>query len=95
MIKRIVGLLAAAAVIVVVVFTILGYGTYSSLIGQNTVPAATSVAAPDPIPVDTAPDTIDRTVTVETTAGGCPVDSLSVGNPAADSPDSPADPLNR
>ncbi len=95
MIKRIVGLLAAAAVIVVVVFTVLGYGTYSSLIGQDTAPAVTAVAAPDPIPVDTAPDTIDRTVTVDTTSEVCPVDSLSVGNPAADSPDSPADPTNR
>ena len=36
MIKRIVGLLAAAAVLAVVVFAILGSGTYSSLIGRGT-----------------------------------------------------------
>ena len=34
MIKRIVGLLAAAAVLAVVVFAILGSGTYSSFIGR-------------------------------------------------------------
>ena len=51
MIKRIVGLLAAAAVLAVVVFAILGSGTYSSFIGRAgrsaAAPAATSVAAPD------------------------------------------------
>ena len=36
MIKRIVGLLAAAAVLAVVVFAILGSGTYSSFIGRDT-----------------------------------------------------------
>ena len=35
MIKRIVGLLAAAAVLAVVVFAILGSGTYSSFIGLD------------------------------------------------------------
>ena len=34
MIKRIVGLLAAVAVLAVVVFAILGSGTYSSFIGR-------------------------------------------------------------
>ena len=51
MIKRIVGLLAAVAVLAVVVFAILGSGTYSSFIGRAgrsaAAPAATSVAAPD------------------------------------------------
>ena len=42
MIKRIVGLLAAAAVLAVVVFAILGSGTYSSFIGR----AGRSAAAP-------------------------------------------------
>ena len=44
MIKRIVGLLAAAAVLAVVVFAILDSGTYSSFIGR----AGRSAAAPDP-----------------------------------------------
>ena len=35
MIKRIVGLLAAVAVLAVVVFAILGSGTYSSFIGRD------------------------------------------------------------
>ena len=42
MIKRIVGLLAAVAVLAVVVFAILGSGTYSSFIGR----AGRSAAAP-------------------------------------------------
>lgn len=44
MIKRIVGLLAAAAVLAVIVFTLLGSGTYSSFIERHA--AATTVATP-------------------------------------------------
>ena len=45
MIKRIVGLLAAAAVLAVVVFAILGSGTYSSFIGRAGRSAAVSGTA--------------------------------------------------
>ena len=82
MIKRIVGLLAAAAVLAVVVFAILGSGTYSSFIGRAgrsaAAPAATSVAAPD--------STSDSLVNApeDTTAAGIPAvsgtaDTLSAG----------------
>ena len=72
MIKRIVGLLAAAAVLAVVVFAILGSGTYSSFIG----PAATSVAAPD--------STSDSLVNApeDTTAAGIPADTAAVSGTA-------------
>lgn len=48
MIKRIVGLLAAAAVLAVIVFTISGAGTYTSFFERAGRSAATSVATPDP-----------------------------------------------
>ena len=69
MIKRIVGLLAAAAVLAVVVFAILGSGTYSSFIGRAgrsaAAPAATSVNAPE-----------------DTTAAGIPADTAAVSGTA-------------
>ena len=77
MIKRIVGLLAAAAV---VVFAILGSGTYSSFIGRAgrsaAAPAATSIAAPDP--------TSDSLVNApeDTTAAGIPADTAAVSGTA-------------
>lgn len=77
MIKRIVGLLAAAAVLAVVVFAILGSGTYSSFIeraGRSAAaPAATSVAAPD--------STSDSLVNApeDTTAAGIPAAVVSSG----------------
>ena len=80
MIKRIVGLLAAVAVLAVVVFAILGSGTYSSFIGRAgrsaAAPAATSVAAPD--------STSDSLVNApeDTTAAGIPADTAAVSGPA-------------
>ena len=80
MIKRIVGLRAAAAVLAVVVFAILGSGTYSSFIeraGRSAAaPAATSVAAPDP--------TSDSLVNApeDTTAAGIPADTAAVSGTA-------------
>lgn len=80
MIKRIVGLLAAAAVLAVVVFAILGSGTYSSFIeraGRSVVtPAATSIAAPDP--------SSDSSVNApaDTTAAGIPADTAAVSGTA-------------
>ena len=77
MIKRIVGLLAAAAVLAVVVFAILGSGTYSSFIGRSAAaPAATSVAAPD--------STSDSLVNApeDTTAAGIPADTAAVSGTA-------------
>ena len=80
MIKRIVGLLAAAAVLAVVVFAILGSGTYSSFIGRAgrsaAAPAATSVAAPD--------STSDSLVNApeDTTAAGIPADTAAVSGTA-------------
>ncbi|WP_454903578.1 hypothetical protein [Alistipes communis] len=72
MIKRIVGLLAAAAVLAVVVFAILGSGTYSSLIER----AGRSAAAPDP--------TSDSSVNApaDTTAAGIPADTAAVSGTA-------------
>ena len=72
MIKRIVGLLAAAAVLAVVVFAILGSGTYSSFIGR----AGRSVAAPD--------STSDSLVNApeDTTAAGIPADTAAVSGTA-------------
>ena len=79
MIKRIVGLLAAAAVLAVVVFAILGSGTYSSFIGRagrSAAAAATSVAAPD--------STSDSLVNApeDTTAAGIPADTAAVSGTA-------------
>ena len=76
MIKRIVGLLAAAAVLAVVVFAILGSGTYSSFIGRAGRSAATSVAAPD--------STSDSLVNApeDTTAAGIPADTAAVSGTA-------------
>lgn len=81
MIKRIVGLLAAAAVLAVVVFAILGSGTYSSFYrtgpGRSPRhPAATSVAVPDP--------TSDSLVNApeDTTAAGIPADTAAVSGTA-------------
>ena len=80
MIKRIVGLLAAVAVLAVVVFAILGSGTYSSFIGRAgrsaAAPAATSVAAPD--------STSDSLVNApeDTTAAGIPADTAAVSGTA-------------
>lgn len=80
MIKRIVGLLAAVAVLAVVVFTILGSGTYSSFIeraGRSAAaPAATSVATPDP--------SSDSSVNApaDTTAAGIPADTAAVSGTA-------------
>ena len=76
MIKRIVGLLAAAAVLAVVVFAILGSGTYSSFIGRAGRSAATSIAAPDP--------TSDSLVNApeDTTAAGIPADTAAVSGTA-------------
>ena len=72
MIKRIVGLLAAAAVLAVVVFAILGSGTYSSFIER----AGRSVAAPD--------STSDSLVNApeDTTAAGIPADTAAVSGTA-------------
>ncbi|WP_019130502.1 hypothetical protein [Alistipes communis] len=72
MIKRIVGLLAAAAVLAVVVFAILDSGTYSSFIGR----AGRSAAAPDP--------TSDSLVNApeDTTAAGIPADTAAVSGTA-------------
>ena len=77
MIKRIVGLLAAAAVLAVVVFAILGSGTYSSFIERaGRSAAAPSVAAPDP--------TSDSLVNApeDTTAAGIPADTAAVSGTA-------------
>lgn len=49
MIKRIVGLLAAAAIIAVIVFTILDAGSYTSYIRRRT-PAAKTVETPAAAP---------------------------------------------
>ena len=80
MIKRIVGLLAAAAVLAVVVFAILGSGTYSSFIeraGRSAAAhAATSVGAPD--------TTSDSLVYApeDTKASGIPADTAAVSGTA-------------
>lgn len=86
MIKRIVGLLAAAAVLAVVVFAILGSGTYSSFIeraGRSAAaPAATSVAASDPTSdslVNAPEDTTAAGIPADTTAVSGTADTLSAG----------------
>ena len=86
MIKRIVGLLAAAAVLAVVVFAILGSGTYSSFIeraGRSAAaPAATSIAAPDPTsdsPVNAPADTTAAGIPTDTAAVSGTADTLSAG----------------
>ena len=71
MIKRIVGLLAAAAVLAVVVFAILGSGTYSSFIGR----AGRSAAAPD-----STSDLVNAPE--DTTAAGIPADTAAVSGTA-------------
>ena len=67
MIKRIVGLLAAAAVLAVVVFAILGSGTYSSFIGR----ADSLVNAPE--------DTTAAGIPADTAAVSGTADTLSAG----------------
>lgn len=80
MIKRIVGLLAAAAVLAVVVFAILGSAPILRLSdgpGRSpAAPAATSVAAPD--------STSDSLVNApeDTTAAGIPADTAAVSGTA-------------
>lgn len=80
MIKRIVGLLAAAAVLAVVVFAILGSSTYSSFIeraGRSAVtPAATSVATPDP-----SSDSLEN-APADTTVVGIPADTVAISGMA-------------
>ena len=85
MIKRIVGLLAAAAVLAVVVFAIRGSGTYSSFIeraGRSAAaPAATSVAAPDSTSdsLVNAPEDTTATNPADTAAVSGTADTLSAG----------------
>ena len=86
MIKRIVGRLAAAAVLAVIVFTILGYGTYASFIEQDIPPATAPVTAFGPQPDAEAAVTAEETVTVDT---------LAVERPASDSTSIPAEPISR
>ena len=80
MIKRSVGLLAAAAVLGLVVFALLVPGTYCSFMGgagrSAAAPAATSIAAPDP--------TSDSLVNApeDTTAAGIPADTAAVSGTA-------------
>ena len=87
MIKRIVGLLAAAAVLAVVVFAILGSGTYSSFIGRAGRSAATSVATPDPSsdrPVNAPANRAVADIPADTAAISGTADSLpAAARPAA------------
>lgn len=96
MIKRIVGLLAATAVLAVIVFTLLGSGTYSSFIERRSPSAGTAAATPAAAPEPSTTDTLTGTPETERSSGDtAAADSLSAGMPVAISPDSPADSPNR
>ena len=78
MIKRIVGLLAAAAVLAVVVFAILGSGTYSSFIERAGRSAAAPAATSDSL-VNAPEDTTAAGIPADTAAVSGTADTLSAG----------------
>lgn len=75
MIKRLVGLLAAAAILAVIVFTILGAGSYTSFIERQDPTAAS--AAP-PVGSDRAIESATTSVGAATTEAA---DSLATSTP--------------
>lgn len=84
MIKRIVGLLAAAAVLAVIVFTISGAGTYTSFFER----AGRSAATPDPSsdrPVNAPANEAVADIPADTAAISGTADSLpTAARPAAE-----------
>ncbi len=83
MIKRIVGLLAAAAVLAVIVFTLLGSGTYSSFIERRSPSAGTAAAAPAAAPEPSDDRTANGiTDTADTAATGVPADTSAISGTA-------------
>ena len=85
MIKRIVGLLAAAAVLAVVVFAILGSGTYSSFIGRagrSAAAPAASTHAPASRKATSVTSSFLNMAPEDTTAAGIPADTAAVSGTA-------------
>ena len=82
MIKRIVGLLAAAAILAVIVFTILGAGSYTSYFERRDAASSDtpSVASPD------APDAPQNDCGTAGATTENAVDSVAAGTPPRQKP---------